>query len=438
MKFDKLFRDGVLDAGDQLVIGDWTPRNTALIIGVSRQHHWMTGAQIPSTTEPSGHRVIYRCKGPQALVQEMLAENLAAQHSHRVWSDVRPFRHPSEGSGRLCGLGGQIGRVGGMDRAQPRISSSKMKFDKLFRDNVLDAGDHLVIGDVGPVIHLTPRNTTLICGFLRYNCEDDRTQGLEDFLDPSLDGDSTPVDDNATPVDDDSTPVGDDQGPAEGPGEDLMHYAAIDHQDDRTHRPEDFLDPSLDGDSPPVDDNAFPVDDDSAPVGDDVKLLLHTNTDEPQAAEGPAEGPAEDLMHYVAFDHQDDRTHRPEDFLDPAYAGDDVVGPDQQAAYSLRVVLIYYIYLTYTRYWPHHLKKLVLQTNTDEPQPAEGPVEGPAEDLMHYAAIDHQDDRTHRPEDFLDPSLDGDSSPMDDNATPVDDDSAPGGDDVVGPNQQAA
>ncbi|MCJ1461436.1 hypothetical protein MMC07_000033 [Pseudocyphellaria aurata] len=71
-------------------------------------------------------------------------------------------RHPDDDPGRLRGIGGSPGRVGGMDRAQLCFSSSKMKFDKLFRDNVLDTGDLLVIGDVGPVIHQTPQNTAFI------------------------------------------------------------------------------------------------------------------------------------------------------------------------------------------------------------------------------------------------------------------------------------
>ncbi|MCJ1471173.1 hypothetical protein MMC07_009821 [Pseudocyphellaria aurata] len=108
MKFDKLFRDGVLGIGDQLVVGDRTPGNTTSvggfpqycegalthnkIIGVTPAPHWLPDVEIPSTTEPSGHRVIHRCNGPQALVQEMMAESPASLHMHRAWWEIRLVR----------------------------------------------------------------------------------------------------------------------------------------------------------------------------------------------------------------------------------------------------------------------------------------------------------------------------------------------------------
>ncbi|MCJ1461437.1 hypothetical protein MMC07_000034 [Pseudocyphellaria aurata] len=84
--FNRVLADGSLEKLDDQIHVD--PAN--------RPSSQEFGQLFFSTTEPSGHRAIHRCKAPQVLDQEMLAENPAAQHSHRVWSDIRLVRNGAD------------------------------------------------------------------------------------------------------------------------------------------------------------------------------------------------------------------------------------------------------------------------------------------------------------------------------------------------------
>lgn len=67
------------------------------IMGVAGMPHWLPDLQIASATSPSGYRIIPRCKGPQILVQKMMAEDPRVRPAHlSLWSVVRLFRNGAD------------------------------------------------------------------------------------------------------------------------------------------------------------------------------------------------------------------------------------------------------------------------------------------------------------------------------------------------------
>lgn len=120
LKFEKLFLDSVLTVGDIFVLGDMSQgiqqnlRNTALVggvffgnsanlsvltsnqvISVSKLSNWWPDLQLKSAKDPSGYRVLARCKGTQDLAKALVEEDdrLRSSGHNGAWKLVSLFRN---------------------------------------------------------------------------------------------------------------------------------------------------------------------------------------------------------------------------------------------------------------------------------------------------------------------------------------------------------
>lgn len=135
LKFEKLFLDSVLTVGDILVLGDMNQgiqenlRNTALVggffffgnstnlsvltskqvIAVSKLSNWWPDLQMKSVKDPSGYRVLARCKGTQDLAKALVEEDDRLQSGFSgAWKLVSLFRN-GENLGTLAKIRDEYG-----------------------------------------------------------------------------------------------------------------------------------------------------------------------------------------------------------------------------------------------------------------------------------------------------------------------------------------
>lgn len=118
LKFEKLFLDNVLMVGDIFMLGDVDEgmiqnlRNTALVgsfcfwyfcepiltcekvLQVCKASNWWPDLQIRTNKEPSGYRVLTRCKGTQELMKALIEEDHRLRSGQNgAWKLVTLFRN---------------------------------------------------------------------------------------------------------------------------------------------------------------------------------------------------------------------------------------------------------------------------------------------------------------------------------------------------------